>query len=144
MLRSLLQKWFGPPAPAGVRPEENLDDVFVEFQRTFCHRPGVNFVEFLQANGVTRLLEWLSPRSDCPIPKSFIRLSVDATRRGYRVWENRQPLVMNYEGNYSQGGLPAQESLDALSVLAQVLELPIRLYYRENPEAPLLVREFAP
>src|SRR5262249_30054197 len=147
-----LRKWFGKspqagsgPASAaeGVRPDESLDDLYAEFCRTFCIRPGVNLMDYLRAEGVTRLIDWLRPSTPCALPKGFIRLGVDATRKGYKVWE--QPGInMLYEGNWDQGGLPPRESRDALSVLAQVLGKPIKLYYREKPDGPNMVMEFEP
>jgi len=149
MFSDFFRRRFGksPPAEggaAGVRPEEDLDDLYAEFRRTFCHRPGVNFMDFLKAEGVTRMIDWLRPDNPCALPKGFIRLAVDATRKGHKFWEVRQPIYMNYEGNWDQGGLPGRESLDALSVLAQILGLPIKLYYREKPEGELMVMEFQP
>jgi hypothetical protein len=149
MFGGFFRRWFGksPQArggAAGVRPDESLDDLYAEFCRTFCHRPGVNFMDFLKAEGVTRMIDWLRPDSPCALPKGFIRLAVDATRKGYKVWEVREPIYMNYEGNWDQGGLPGRESLDALSVLAQILGKPIKLYYREKPDGELMVMDFQP
>jgi hypothetical protein len=148
MVGGVLTRWFGRARPvggsaAGVRPDESLDDLYAEFCRSFCHRPGVNFMDSLKADGVTRMIDWLRPDSPCAIPKAFIRLAVDATRKGNKVWE--QPgLSMLYEGNWSQGGLPGQESRDAVSVLAQILGKTIKLYYRESQDGPLVVMEFQP
>jgi hypothetical protein len=145
----IFRRWLGGSArgaggQVGVRPDESLDDLYAEFCRTFCHRPGVNFMDFLRAEGVTRMIAWLRPDSPCALPKGIIRLFVDATRKGYKVWEEPGPISMNYEGNWDQGGLPGQESLDAVSVLAQILGKPIKLYYREKPDGPLMVMEFQP
>lgn len=51
---------------------------------------------------------------------------------------------MLFEGNWDRGGLPSQESQDALSVLPQVLGKPLKLYYRETPDGPDMVKEFLP
>jgi hypothetical protein len=129
---------------AGVRPDESLEALHAEFCRTFCHQPDVKFMDFLRSAGVTRLIDWLRSDTTDPLPKSFIRLAVDATRKGHRIWE-KQGLSMFYEGNWTEGsGLPGQESLDALSVLAQVLGKPIKLYYKEKPDGPHMVMEFHP
>jgi hypothetical protein len=149
MLGGFFRNWLGtapqagPPA-AGVRPEESIDDLYAEFCRTFCHRPGVNFMDFLKAEGITRMIDWLRPTTPCAVPKGFIRLAVDSTRKGSNVWGTSDPIVMNYEGNWDHGGLPGRESLDALSVLAQILGKPIKLYYREKQNGGGMVAEFHP
>ena len=142
------RRLFGTTPPSaeaaeGVRPDESLEALHAEFCRSFCHRPGVNFMEFLRSQGVTRLIDWLHWDTNDPLARSFIRLAVDATRRGHKIWE-KPGLTMSYEGNWDHGGLPGQESRDALSVLAQVLGKPIKLYYQEKPDGPHLVMEFKP
>jgi hypothetical protein len=59
--------------------------------------------------------------------------------RGHNIWE-KHGRSLSYEGNWDQGGLPGRESMDALSVLAQVIGKPIKLYYREKPEMVLEFR----
>ena len=44
---------------------------------------------------------------------------VNVTRNGGKFWE-LPGISMLYEGNWDQGGRPGQESLDAVSVLAQI------------------------
>ncbi|MCA1596026.1 MAG: hypothetical protein LC772_06340, partial [Chloroflexi bacterium] len=136
----------GPASPtaAGVREDESLEDLYQEFCRTFCHRPGVNFMEFLRAEGVTRMVDWLRPDSPCAIPKGLIRLLVDSTRKGSHLWDNADPIRMRYEGNWDSGGVPPHDSLDALSVLAQIFKKPIKLFYTEKPDGSLMVMEFHP
>jgi len=133
----------GTSAATGVRSDERMEDLYEEFCRTFCHRPGVNFMDHLNEEGVTRLIDWLHWDTSDPVPKSFIRLAVDATRGGHKIWE-KKGLSMYYEGGWDQGGRPGQESRDALSVLAQVLGKPIKLYYREKPDSSDMVMEFEP
>src|SRR5437870_10244057 len=100
---SILRRLFGrAQAPVGVREEEGIEALYEEFCRTFCHRPGVNFMDFRRAEGVTRMIDWLRPETPCALPKGFIRLAVDATRKGHKFWEVREPLYMNYEGNRDQ------------------------------------------
>jgi hypothetical protein len=132
-----------PKALSGVREDERIEDLYDEFCRTFCIRPGVKLMAHLEAEGVTRLIEWLHPRTPCAVPKSVIRLGVDGTRKGYNVWDQRG-ISMCYEGNWEQGGLPGPESLDALSVLAQVIGKPIKLYFQETQDGPYKVMEFEP
>jgi hypothetical protein len=148
-----LRKWFRPapraPSPAaaaggaGVRPDESAEALYDEFCWTFCHRPGVNFMDLLRAEDVTRLIAWLQPTMPDPLPKAFIRLAVDATRKGQKFWE-KQGITLLYEGPQNQCGPPARESQDALSVLAQILGKPIKVYYKAKPGEPASVMEFTP
>ena len=136
-------KWFRKEQ-GGVRDDENLPVLHAEFCRTFQHKPGVNFMEFLEREGVTRMIEWLRPETACAIPKGFVRLAVNSVRKGFNVWE-MEGISMAYEGNWTEGGgLPPQESLDALSVLAQILEKPIKLYYTEFDGGSQMMIEFVP
>jgi hypothetical protein len=144
----LLRKLFGnsppaPAAPAAAPPLEDIGAVHAEFCRTFCHRPGVNFMDFLQAEGVTRMIDWLRPETPCAVPRGFVRWAVNITRQGEHVWD-KSGVSLLYEGNAEQGGLPPQESLDALSVLAQILGKPVKLFHRPRPAADLMVMEYAP
>lgn len=146
VLSSFIRKLFGTTAPSeaaaeGVRPDESLEALHAEFCGTFCHRPQVNFMEFLQRQGVTRLIDWLRWETADSLAQSFIQLAVDGTRKGHRIWE-KQGLSMLFEGNWDRGGLPSQESQEALSVLAQVLGKPIKLHYREHADGPDKVLEF--
>lgn len=148
MFGGFIRRPFGttPPAEAtaeGVRPDERLEALHAEFCRTCCHRPRVNFMDFLRRQGVTRLIDWLRPETADPLAQSFIRLAVDGTRTGHKIWE-KQGLSLLSEGNRDRGGLPGQESQEALSALAQVLGKPIKLFYRETPDGPDLVLEYQP
>ena len=51
---------------------------------------------------------------------------------------------MLYEGNWDDGGLPESDSREAMSVLAQALGKPIKLFYRPRPDAEVMVMEFQP
>jgi hypothetical protein len=133
----------GASAASAVQDDETIEDLHEEFCRTFCHRPGVNFMEFLKAEGVTRMIDWLRPNTPCALPKGFIRLGVNFTRKGEKIWE-KSGISMLYEGNWDHGGLPGGESLDAVSVLAQMLGKPIKLFYRETPEGELMIMKFKP
>jgi len=148
MIGRFIPRLFGrtPPSEAaaqGVRPDETLEALHAEFCRTFCHRPHVNFMDLLRRQGVSRLIDWLQWQTADPLAQSFIRLAVDGTRRGHKIWE-KQGLSMLFEGNWDRGGLPGQESREALAVLAQVLGKPLKLYYRERSDGPDLVLEFQP
>jgi hypothetical protein len=145
MVTSFIRKLFGTPPPnetaGGGRPDESLEALHAEFCRTFCHRPNVNFMDFLRREGVARLIDWLHWETADPLSRSFIRLAVDGTRKGHRIWE-KQGLSLLFEGNWDRGGLPGQESQDAIAVLAQVIGKPIKLYYQEKPDGPDRVLEF--
>ena len=147
-MAGFLQKLFGgkkqPQPAAGVQPDESLDDLYEEFCRTFCHKPGVNFMQYLREKNATRMIAWLHPSTPCALPKSFIRLFVGTTRAGQNLWE-KPGVTMAYNGNWTAGGgLPPQESQDALSVLAQMWEKPIKLYYTETEGGPTMVMMFHP
>lgn len=132
------------PVAAGVRPDERIEDLHDEFCRTFCHRPGVNFMDYLAAEGATRMIAWLRPSTPCALPKGFIRLAVDSTRKGSKFWEQAE-IKMFYECNWTEGGgLPPQESQDAVSVLAQMFAMPITIYYTEIQDGPIMKMVFEP
>jgi hypothetical protein len=127
----------------GVGEAERLEDLFEEFCRTFQHKPGENFVDHLRSTGADRMIAWLHPSTECALPKGFVRLAVDSTRKGYKVWE-LPGISMAYEGRWDHGGLPPEESLEALSVLAQIIEKPIKLYYTEKQGGDPMVLRFEP
>ena len=148
MIGGFFRRLFGTKPPGGgtaegVRPDESLEALHAEFSRTFCHRPHVNFMDFLRGQGATRLIDWLQWQTADPLAQSFIRLAVDGTRKGHKIWE-KQGLSMSFEGNWDRGGLPGQESREALAVLARALGKPLKLYYRERPDGPDMVLEFQP
>jgi hypothetical protein len=144
-----IRKLFGgstPPSHAvvdGTRQAESIDALYEEFCRTFCHKPGVNFMDFLKTEGITRMIDWLRPVTPCALPKGFIRLAINATRKGENIWE-KPGISMLYEGNWDHGGVPGRESSDAVSVLAQILGIPIKLFYRTTPDGELMVMKFEP
>lgn len=145
MIGKLIRSLFGrstaskPASP----PDESLEPLHTEFCQTFCHQPGVNFIDLLRREEVTRLIDWLDWKTGDPLAQSFIRQAVEGTRQGQNFWD-KPGLSMLYEGNYARGGKPSQESQNALSVLAQVLNKPVKLYFREQPDGPPLVMEFQP
>jgi hypothetical protein len=96
MLGSVFRRLLGttPPceeAAGGVRSDESLEALHAEFCRSFCHQPGVNFMEFLRTEGVTRLIEWLHWDTTDPLAKAFIRLAVDASRKGAQYLGEARP-----------------------------------------------------
>ena len=133
----------GPQGVAAAHNDEAARREYDAFCAQFCFQPGRNFREFLEAEKVTRLIAWLEPQSGEPEPRAFIRLILDMIGRGQNVWD--QPgISMLVEGRWSQGGGSSQESRDAISVLSQILGMPIKVYFRETPDGPLLVRCLTP
>jgi hypothetical protein len=131
----------GPKGMATALEGEQAKADHETFSATFCVRPGTNFIEFLKAEGATRMLEWLQWCTPEAEPKAFIRLMLGMQKQGKNIWD--QPgISMLHEGRWSQGGGPSHFSRDALSVLAQILEKPIKVYYRKKPSDPLMVMEF--
>ena len=134
------------PATVGASAVEDGQEVqreYEEFCRTFYFRPGERFMDHLAAEGVHQLRHWFHPGTAEPEPKAFIRLANDATRRGVKVWE-QTGLEMYLHGRWSQGGGPSQVSQDGLSVLSQILGMPIKIYYRPAEDAEMMVMEFEP
>lgn len=125
------------PALPGVGQDEPIEAIHEEFARTFCHRPGENLVAHLRKAGTTRLLDWLAPEANSAESMAFVRLAVDATRKGMPLWEQT-----GFHG-FRDGGPPPIPTQDALSVLAQTLGKPIKLYY-EKPDGATMVLDFAP
>jgi hypothetical protein len=133
----------GPRGVASAREGEHAKPDYETFCAQFCFRPDTRLVAFLEAQGVTRLLAWLHWSTPEAEPKAFIRLMLELLRRGQQIWD--QPGISLFvDGRWSQGGGPSSESQAALSVLAQVLEKPIKVYYRQKPRDPIMVIEFRP
>lgn len=133
----------GPKASAAAQEGEQAKPDYEAFCANFCFRPGTRLMDFLQAEGVTRLQEWLHWSTPQAEPKAFIRLMLELMRRGQNLWD--QPgITLFVDGRWSQGGGPSPESQQALSVLSQVLEKPIKVYYRKKPGDPMMVMEFHP
>lgn len=100
---------------AAAQEEAQAD--YEAFCADFCLRPGTRFMDFLEAQGVTRLKRWLHWTTPEPEPKAFIRLMLELTRHGRQLGD--QPgISMLLEGRWSQGGGPSSASREALSVLA--------------------------
>ena len=144
---AFLRKLFGSGAPVPVaqnsaRQDDEISALHEEFCRTFCHKPGVNFMAFLEAEGVTRMIDWLSPSTRCALPKGFMSFAVNSTRQGQNIWD-MPGVSMLYEGNWDNGGTPPQPSLDAVSVLAQILGKPIKIFYtvKQGGEYMVMVLE---
>lgn len=133
--------------PLGVASaHESGEDVqreYEEFCQTFYFLLGERLIDFLVTNKVDRLSAWFHPSTPEPEPKCFIRFANDATRKGVQVWQ--QPgLSLYLEGRWDQGGGPSQYSRDCLSVLAQILGMPIKVFYRPTEDAELMVLRFEP
>ncbi|MBI1901299.1 MAG: hypothetical protein HYS13_09330 [Planctomycetia bacterium] len=83
------------------------------------------------------------PQTPEPQPEAFIRLVVKLIQSGQHIWD--QPGISFYlDGRWSSGGRPSNFSEEALSVLSQILERPIKVFYRESPEGQMMVMRFEP
>jgi hypothetical protein len=134
----------GSPRGTGSAREGQLAKPdYDAFRATFCCRPGRKLADVLEAEGVTRLTAWLHWGTPEPEPKAFIRLMLELMRRGESIWD-QSGISLYVEGRWSQGGGPSRESQDALSVLAQILAKPIKVYYEKRPGDPMAVMEFQP
>lgn len=128
---------------AAATGEDEAQREYEEFCTHFYFKPETNLMEFIKAEHVTRLRDWLHWSNPEPEPKAFIRLALAMMRQGLNLWE--QPgISMMFKGRWSQGGMPNQESQDALSVLAQVIEKPIKVFFQERPDAEMKVLDFKP
>ena len=133
----------GPKGVASAHEGEQAKSDFDVFCTSFYIRPDTKLMDFLEAEGVTRLKSWFHWSTPEPEPKAIIRLMLELMRQGVKIWE--QPgLSLFLDGRWSQGGGPSSESQAALSVLAQILEKPIKVYYRQKPAEPIMVTEFRP
>jgi hypothetical protein len=133
----------GPKGTASADEGEQAKPDYEAFCADFCFRPGTKLMDFLEVEGVTRLQAWLHWSTPEAEPKAFIRLMLELVRRGQNIWD--QPGISLFvDGRWSQGGGPSGESQDALSVLAQILAKPIKVYYRQKPGDPMMVMEFQP
>lgn len=140
-LQKLVRK--RPGAEPG-NAEENLDDLYCEFCKSFEVRPGVLLMDELRSQGRDELIEWLRPQTPCAIPKSLLRLFVPAARAGHRIWE-KEGLSTNYSGNWTEGGgLPPPDSMKALGELATVLDKPVTLYFTKEEDGPFFETRFLP
>jgi hypothetical protein len=133
----------GPKGAASANEGEQARPDYETFCVGFCFRPGEKLMDFLEAEGVTRLHAWFHWSTPEAEPKAFIRLMLELMRRGQPIWD--QPgIVLFVDGRWSQGGGPSSESQQALSVLAQILEKPFKVYFRKKPQDPIMVMEFRP
>jgi hypothetical protein len=132
-----------PKGVASALEGEHAKPDYEAFCVNFCFRPGTKLMDFLEAEGATRLRTWLHWSTPEAEPKAFIRLMLELMRREQPIWD--QPGISLFlDGRWSEGGGPSRESQDALSVLAQILQKPIKVYYRQKPRDPIMVIEFQP
>jgi hypothetical protein len=126
-----------------VESGEASEQEYEEFCKTFHHKPGQRWMDYLTVHQVDQLRDWLHPSTAEAEPKAFIRLANDATRKGLQVW-NQTGLEMFVHGRWEQGGGPSKNSQDCFSILAQILELPITIYYRPAEDAEMMFMTFEP
>jgi hypothetical protein len=133
----------GPRGIAAAIEAEEYQADYEAFCREFCHRPGVRFMDFLKAEGISALEKWLDPQTPEPEPKAFVRLMLKLAQSGQNIWD--QPGISFFlDGRWSNGGRPSPFSDEALSVLSQILQKPIKVFYRETPEGQMMVMQFEP
>jgi hypothetical protein len=133
----------GPKGVASAREGDHAKPDYEMFCAQFCFRPDIKLVAFLEAQGLAPLLNWLHWSTPEAEPKALIRLMLELLRRGHQIW-NQPGISLFVDGRWSQGGGPSSDSQAALSVLAKVLEKPIKVYYRPKPRDPILFIEFRP
>jgi hypothetical protein len=122
-----------PVAAAGAFEGPAFQRECDEFFASFCHRPGEKLIQYIEANQDDRLRSWLDWQCPEPEPKAFIRLMLTMIRSGGAIWD--QPGVTFYfQGRWSQGGGPGQQSQECLSVIAQLIGKPISVVYDTTPE----------
>jgi hypothetical protein len=134
-----------PDGPRGTAAGDEGDTgrlEYEEFSALFCHQPGRNFMELLRSKQVSAIEAWLHWTRSPPEAKAFIRLMLEMRRRDQEIWQ--QPGISIFVDDWCQRGEGSGESAAALSVLAQILEQPIKLYYQENPDTPMMVLRFDP
>jgi len=132
----------GPGGQSATFGEDTVEAEFEEFRRTFCHRPGENFWDFLEKEGVTNLQKWLRPDCPNPEPKAIIRLLLDMQKRGENLWDQTGVSIFHM-GRWSEaGGEPTTFSQEALSVLTQIWGKPIELFYEPEPDGQIMVMKF--
>lgn len=125
-----------PTEPASEEEVEAKRE-YETFCATFEFKPGTNLMKFVEANGITGLKRWLHWSNPEAEPRAFIRLALESARQGERLWE--KPGISMYLSEK-----PSRENQAAISVLAQVLEKPIKLYFRAPSDNSMAVMEFEP
>jgi hypothetical protein len=133
----------GQQSAQSVGPDEKIEDLYDEFCRTFCFRPGVNFMDYLKAEGHTDLIQWFHWTTPEPEPKAIIRLVVATTRLGQNIWD-KKGFSLYHDGSWDRGGGPSDYTKDALSVLAKVLGKPITVGYTVIQDGPIMLIKFEP
>jgi hypothetical protein len=134
------------PTMAGasaIEEDGTAEREYEEFCQKFQFKPGERFMSYLAAHEVHQLEKWFHPSTAEPEPKAFIRLANDATQKGIEVWKQTS-LEMYIHGRWSEEGGPSQESQECLSILAQILEMPITIYYRPAEDANMMFMTFEP
>lgn len=121
-----------------VKPASGTEAEYAEFKETFFLQPEMRLFDYLRIEQVTNLIEWFDPTYPDSVPKTFIRMMNETTRRGMQIW-NQTGISMNFDD-----GVPNSNSQDCLSVLAQILGFTIIGYYRESVGGELKKIEFGP
>lgn len=121
-----------------TKPLSGAEAEYAEFKETFFLQPETRLFDYLRLEQVTNLIEWFDPAHPDSVPKTFIRMMNEATRRGMHIW-NQTGISMNFDD-----GVPSSNSQDCLSVLARIFGFTIVGYYREQADGELKKLEFGP
>jgi hypothetical protein len=120
-----------PIAVAGGYEGEAFGLEVDEFLARFHHRPGIRLLDYINDCNDERLRSWFDWRCPEPEPEAFVRLMLAMMRAGREVWD--QPGIKLFlQGRWSQGPGPSQQSIEAISVLAQLIGKTITELYTET------------
>ncbi|MDR3634101.1 MAG: hypothetical protein P4L84_09865 [Isosphaeraceae bacterium] len=123
-----------PLVAAGAYEGEAFGLEIAEFFTTFHHRPGIRLIDYIDENNDERLRSWFDWRCPEAEPKAFVRLMLAMMRAGREVWD--QPDIRLFlRGRWSQGPGPSKQSIEAISVVAQLIGKTITELYSETKKA---------
>jgi hypothetical protein len=115
------------------------------FTTRFEYQPGRNFMEFLRSERIPELEKWLHPSNPSAEAKAFIRLSVDMVRHGESIWDEPGITIFADDWARPEKRMPKEMRavVDALATLAQMLQIPIQLFFRDKNDE-MKVWDFTP
>jgi hypothetical protein len=126
-----------PDSPVGRSAacgEETAEQEYERFRAEFCFRPGENLMQYLEAQGMVHLRDWLHWQTPEAEPKALIRLGLAMMDRGLNIWE--QPGISIFLlGRWSEGAGCSDETYDCLQTFAKLLGKPIKFFFQESEDA---------